>query len=136
MDSILKVAGIILIIICSNVCYSQEEQSPFKKLYDQNGLLIQFLFYSEGDGVHNNGVVVFLTNNNNFDITFSFILVFRATSIDKTENVNGYLSAGERKVGSNEGLYFIPFKNDKSITEVGIKSCKIERRTEGLPIIN
>jgi hypothetical protein len=132
----LKVLGIIIIIVISSVCFSQDNQGPFKKLYDHNGFLVQFLFYSEGDGVHNNGVVIFLTNKNDFDIVYSFTLVFRATSIDKTENVSGYLMAGEKKVGSNEGLYFIPFKDDKSITEVGIKSCKVERRNESSPSIN
>jgi hypothetical protein len=73
---------------------------------------------------------------NEFDIAYGFSLIFRATSIDKTERVNGYLKAGEKKVGSNEGLYFIPFKDDKSITEVGIKSCKVERRSKSSPNIN
>ncbi len=135
MIIILKILSVLLIIY-SSVCFSQDTHSPFKKLYNQSGLLVQFIFYSEGDGVHNNGVVIFLTNKNEFDITYSFSLVFRATTIDKTERVNGYLTAGEKKVGSNEGLYFIPFKDDKSITEVGIKSCKVEKRAESQTIIN
>lgn len=136
MSCISKALCVMVIVICSSTCLSQDTLSPFKKLYDQHGLLVQFLFYSEGDGVHNNGVVIFLTNENEFDISYSFSLIFRATSIDKTEKVSGYLKAGEKKVGSNEGLYFIPFKDDKSITEVGIKSCKIEKHTERQPIIN
>lgn len=136
MSFISRVLGVIIIAACSSVCLSQDEEGPFKTLYNKNGLLVQFLFYSEGDGVHNNGVVLFLTNNNEFDITYSFSIVFRATSVDKAEKVSGFLEAGERKVGSNEGLYFIPFKDDKSITEVGIKSCKIEKHTESSPTIN
>jgi hypothetical protein len=136
MSYISKALGIIIIVTYSSVCFSQDNHGPFKKLYDRNGFIAQFIFYSEGDGVHNNGVVIFLTNKNEFDIAYSFTLVFRATSIDKTEKVNGYLSAGEKKVGSNEGLYFIPFKDDKSITEVGIKSCKVERRSKSLPNFN
>jgi hypothetical protein len=135
MNYISKVMGIIIIVAYSSVWFSQDNQDPFKKLYDQNGLLVQFLFYSEGDGVHNNGVVIFLTNKNEFDIAYSFTLVFRATSIDETETVSGYLKAGERKVGSNEGLYFIPFKDDKSITEVGISKCEVEKQVKGQTII-
>ena len=136
MSRFSKPLGIIIIVAYSSICFSQETPSPFKILYDQNGLLVHFLFYSEGDGVNNNGVVIFLTNKNEFDITYSFTLVFRATSIDKTEGVSGYLLAGERKVGSSEGLYFIPFKDDKTITEVGIKSCKVERSSERQTINN
>jgi len=136
MSYISKALCIMVIVTCSSTCLSQDTLSPFKKLYDKNGLLVEFIFYSEGNGVYNNGVVIFLTNNNEFDITYSFSLIFRATSIDKTEIVSGYLKAGEKKVGSNEGLYFIPFKDDKSITEVGIKSCKVENHTERQSIIN
>ena len=76
MSNISKVLGIIIIVTYSSVCSSQDSHSPFKKLYDRNGFLIQFIFYSEGDGVHNNGVVIFLTNKNEFDITYSFNLGF------------------------------------------------------------
>ena len=136
MNYILMMLSIVIIVTYSSVCFSQDSHGPFKKLYDQNGLLIQFIFYSEGNGVYNNGVVIFLTNRNELDITYSFTLVFRATSIDKTERVRGDLKAGEKKVGSNDGLYFIPFEDDKSITEVGIKSCKVVRHSHGSTNIN
>ena len=131
MNRLLKALSIIIIFISSSVCFPQDDEGPFKTLYDQNGFLVQFLFYSEGNGVHNNGVVIFLTNKNDFDISYSFNLIFRATSIDKTERVSGYLIAGEKKVGSNEGLYFIPFRDDKSITEVGISKCEVEKKSNG-----
>jgi len=136
MSYIIKVLGIIIIVTYSSFYFSQDREDPIKTLYDRNGFFVQFIFYSEGDGVHNNGVVIFLTNKNEFDIAYSFTLVFRATSIDKTEKVRGYLSAGEKKVGSNEGLYFIPFKDDKSITEVGIKSCKVKKHSNSSTNIN
>lgn len=128
MKYISKALSIIVVVAFLCAGFSQDNQGPFKKLYEQNGFLVQFLFYSEGDGVHNNGVVIFLTNKNNFDISYRFNLIFRATSVDKKERVIGYLRAGEKKVGSNDGLYFIPFKNDKSITEVGISKCKVEKK--------
>jgi hypothetical protein len=33
----------------------------------------------------------------------------------------------ERRTGSNDGLYFIPFEDGRSLSEVGIKSCKVRR---------
>ena len=135
VTTILKNLSIILIIY-SSVCTSQDRHSPLTKLYDQNGLLVQFIFYSEGNGVYNNGVVIFLTNKNEFDISYSFNLVFRATPIDKAEKLSGYLKAGERKVGSNDGLYFIPFEDGRSISEVGINRCEVEKHSESSTIIN
>ena len=136
MSYILKILSIIIIVTYSCVCFSHDSHSPFKKLYDQNGLLVQFIFYSEGNGVNNNGVVIFITNKNEIDITYSFNLVFRAITIDKIERISGYLKAGEKRVGSNDGLYFIPFEDDKSISEVGINSCKVEKQYEQPKIIN
>jgi hypothetical protein len=130
MKYISKVLVIIIIVVFTNNCFSQDNQEPLKKLYDQNGLLVQFIYYSEGNGVYNNGIVIFLTNKNEVDITYNFNLVFRTTLIDKTERVSGYLIAGEKKVGSNEGLYFIPFKDGQSITAVGINRCTVEKHSK------
>ncbi len=135
MKYITTALSITVIVACSSVSFPQDDEGPFKTLYDRNGFLVQFLFYSEGNGVHNNGVVIFLTNKNDFDISYRFNLIFRATSIDKTERVSGYLIAGEKKVGSNEGLYFIPFRDDKSITEVGISKCEVEKKSKGQTIL-
>lgn len=130
MNFISKTLSILIFVACTNTCFSQDDQEPLKKLYDQNGFVVQFIYYSEGNGVYNNGVVIFLTNNNEFDISYNFKLVFKTKSIDQSEKVSGHLMAGEKKVGSNEGLYFIPFKDGKSITAVGINSCKIERHSK------
>ena len=131
-----KALSILIFVVYSNACFSQDDQESLKILYDQNGLLVQFIYYSEGNGVYNNGVVIFLTNKNEVDISYNFNLVFRTASIDKTENVNGHLIAGEKKVGSNEGLYFIPFKDEKSITAVGINRCKVEKHSKNKSNIN
>jgi len=131
-----KALCILLIVTYSGFCFPQDIETPIKRLYDQNGFIVQFIFYSEGNGVFNNGVVIFLSNKNEFDIFYSFNLVFRTAMIDKTEKVSGHLKAREKKVGSNEGLYFIPFKNGKSITAVGINSCKVEKRSKSSSNIN
>jgi len=105
----------------------QDEKSPFKKLYDNHGLIVSFLFYSDGDGMENNGVVIYLENKKDYDISFQFTLIFRALNVDRERQVTRTLKANEKRTGSDWGLYFIPFEDGRSLSEVGIKNCKVRR---------
>ena len=97
------------------------------KLYDNHGLIVSFIFYSDGDGIENNGVVIYLENKNDYDISFQFTLIFRALSVDGEKHVSGTLKAKERRTGSSDGLYFLPFEEGRSLSEVGIKGCRVEK---------
>lgn len=109
------------VLICSPA-YSQ-----MKKIVEKDGLGIYFLFYSEGNGVENNGVVIYLENKNNYPIRYTFQLIFRTETGEKEQEVEGLLKAGERKTGSNEGLYFIPFEDKRSIIELGVKKIRVDK---------
>lgn len=98
---------------------------PMKKIVEKEGLGIYFLFYSEGNGIEDNGVVIYLKNENDYKIDYSFQLVFRALELEREQEVKGILKAHERKIGSNDGLYFIPFPDKKSISEVGVRKIKV-----------
>ncbi len=115
---------IILVVIAGGIL---QTSGQMKKIVEKDGLGIYFLFYSEGNGVENNGVVIYLKNENQYPINYSFILMFRADKAEKEREVRGKLKAGERKTGSNEGLYFIPFSDKRSIYEVGVKKIRVEQ---------
>lgn len=106
---------------------SQADNGPFKKLFSGEGFIVSFIFYSEGDGEENNGVVIYLENKNDYKISFEFILIFRAGEVDRVKTIKGEMIALERRTGSNDGLYFIPFEDGRSLSEVGIKNCKVRR---------
>ncbi len=114
-------------LILSNLIIPQNNEGPFKKLYDNHGLIVSFIFYSEGDGEKNNGVVIYLENKNDYNISFQFKLIFRVGAIDRVKTIDGRMIPRERRTGSNDELYFIPFEDGRSLSEVGIKSCKIRR---------
>ena len=114
-------------LIFSNLIVLQNNEDPFKKLYDINGMIVSFIFYCEGDGEKNNGVVIYLENKNNYSISFQFILIFRAGAIDRVRAVDGTMIPREKRTGSNDGLYFIPFEDGRSLSEVGIKGCRVEK---------
>ena len=113
-------------LILSNLIIPQNNEGPFKKLYDNHGLIVSFIFYSEGDGDENNGVVIYLENKNDYNISFKFTLIFRAGAIDRVRTINGRMIPREKRTGSNDELYFIPFEDGRSLSEVGIKSCKVD----------
>jgi hypothetical protein len=118
---------IILVLIAGGI---SQASGQMKKIVEKDGLGIYFLFYSEGNGIEHNGVVIYLKNENQYPINYSFILMFRADQAEKEQEVNGKLKAGERKTGSNEGLYFIPFSDKRSIYEVGVKKIRVEQFEE------
>jgi len=114
-------------LILSNLIIPQNNEGPFKKLYDNYGLIVSFIFYSEGDGDENNGVVIYLENKNDYNILYKFTLIFRAGAIDRVRTINGTMIPRERRTGSNDELYFIPFEDGRSLSEVGIKNCKVRK---------
>lgn len=99
--------------------------NPWKTLYNANGFNVAFIFYSNADSYHD-GIVVKVHNKNNGSIKYSFELIFRSDSLDKKTTVEGILKPGEIKTGSNSKLFWVPFKDGKTISEVGIKGCRIE----------
>ena len=114
-------------LILSNLIIPQNNEGPFKKLYDNYGLIVSFIFYSEGDGDENNGVVIYLENKNDYNISYKFTLIFRADAIDGVKTIDGRMIPRERRTGSNDELYFIPFEDGRSLSEVGIKNCKVRK---------
>ena len=71
-------------------------------------------------------------SENQYPISYNFLLIFRAEQTESEQEVKGTLKAGERKTGSNDGLYFLPFSDKRSIIEVGVKNIKVEKIAEGI----
>ena len=91
------------------------------------GVAFSYVFYREADN-HHNGVVVMLTNTNDYPIQYRFRIVFRSDKKEQVRDVAGKLQAGERKTGSSAGLFWIPFLDGQSIAEIGLRDYHVERR--------
>ena len=116
--------NLLLILLISAVSVADAQM---KKIVEKEGLGIYFLFYSEGNGIEDNGVVIYLKNENNYKISYGFQLVFRALEVESEREVEGMLKAYEGKTGSNDSLYFIPFADKRSISEVGVRKIKVQK---------
>ncbi|MGD8305676.1 MAG: hypothetical protein PVF17_03400 [Ignavibacteria bacterium] len=115
---------ILIFVVVFGLSISADE-GPFTQLYSNHGFDVKFIYYSEGTGTRDNGVVILIVNRSKFKISYSFELVFRTPEKDKSIVVDGILNAGERRTGSEDNLYFLPFKDQSSISEVGIKKVKV-----------
>jgi hypothetical protein len=119
----IKIEAILILILIAVT--NPQANGQMKKIVEKDGLGIYFIFYSEGNGVEHNGVVIYLKNENDYPLSYSFVLIFRADKTEKEQEVKGELKAGEGKTGSNEGLYFIPFADKRSISEVGVTKVRV-----------
>ena len=104
---------------------SQDKNSfPWQLLIDKYGIRIDFIFYNKADN-YNNGIVIKISNMNDYNVNYYFILVFRSENYEKPVEVTGLLLPGEIKTGSSAGLFFIPFKDSRSISEIGIRDFNV-----------
>lgn len=107
---------------------AQNSNTPFKNFFEKYGLDMQFIFYRTGNGVYDNGVNILLKNNNDYGISYKFTLIFRADTLEKHVDADGIMKRREVKTGSNNNLYYIPFDEGQSMTEVGITNIRIKKK--------
>lgn len=89
------------------------------------GVDIAYLYYREADTV-NDGVVIRLANSSDCLVRISFTVVFRSSTREVAVDEAYTLGPGERKTGSNDGLYWIPFQDGESIAEVGLRGLRVD----------
>jgi hypothetical protein len=99
----------------------------WKPLHTHAGVAFYYIFYPRADNVHN-GVVVLIHNTNAYAVDYRFKIVFRSGGAEQVETVQGALEAGQSKTGEPDGLFWIPFQDDRTIEEVGVRGYQITRR--------
>lgn len=125
----MKIIFFLITITQALILAQDSTKNGWAALADKNGLFVEFLFYSEADNT-NNGVVVKLENKNSYSVEYDFDLIFRTENEDKTQNVSGLLLANQVKTGSNDSLFWVPFKNGKFIGEVGLTNLEVDKKKE------
>jgi len=127
--------GVLLLLVCGTV-HAQKKRwadEVWKPIITHEGVAFSYIFYSEADNT-NNGVVVRIDNTNDYPIRYRFRIVFRTwRGEEHTEQVTGTLQAGQMKTGDNDGLFWIPFVDGRSIGEVGLRGYTVEPIRGGVP---
>ncbi len=105
------------------------EHGPWTFLFQKDSVDAYFICYAKADN-HNDGIVVKLVNKNNFKVNYKFDLIFLSDTLKHVVKVAGYLRSKETKTGSTEGLFWVPFKNGNSISDVGIHDFQVIHDTK------
>lgn len=106
-------------------------EEAWKPMLVHEGVAFSYIFYTEADE-HHDGVVVRLINRNDYAVRYRFTMVFRSeTGDERTGQAEGTLQPGELKTGDRAGLFWIPFKDSRSVGEVGLRGWRVTRLDEG-----
>ena len=90
----------------------------------RNGVHFSYIFYARADNA-NNGVVIRLQNRNDHPVRYRFTVIFRSPTQERTAEARGRLGAGEMKTGEPDGLFWIPFDDGDTISEIGLRGIDI-----------
>jgi hypothetical protein len=102
------------------------QEAAWTPIVEREGLAISFIFYSEAEN-RNDGVVVRLRNENDYPVRYAFTIIFRGPEAEATAPVQGTLTPGEMQTGSDSGLFWVPFEDEQSIGEVGLRNLRVTR---------
>ncbi|GEM_PF-4142067 len=100
----------------------------WKPILLHEGVRFEHLFYRAADNA-NKGIVVKRTNHNAYPVHDAF-KVFRPGEAVRVEEVEGDLEAKEIKTGARAGLFRAPFKDGRTIGELGLRGIRITRREQ------
>ncbi|MCL5030291.1 MAG: hypothetical protein M1480_14865 [Bacteroidetes bacterium] len=117
----------VLAFLLHTKSFTQElmpEHGPWTFLFQKDSVTAYFIWYAKADN-KNDGVVVKLVNLNNFKVNYKFDLIFLSDTLKHIIKVEGILKPNETKTGSSQGLFWVPFKNGNSISDVGIHGFTI-----------
>lgn len=98
----------------------------WKPVLNLDGIEVEYIFYAEKESV-DDGVVMKLVNNNDYDVRYSFTVVIRSEDSVFEKKVTGVVKARTLITGDEAGLYWVPFKGGESIGELGIRAYRFRR---------
>jgi len=107
---------------------AQETNSDWawKSILRHEGVEFLYIFYREADS-ENNGVVLKLVNWNEYPVRYRFRIIFRSGQEERFEIVSGEIDAHSMLTGEAAGLFFIPFRDGRTIGEIGLKGYRVDR---------
>ncbi len=116
----------VLLVMCDRA-YAQRfpGEANWTTLLDHEGVIFRYLHYPKADS-ENAGVVMMVENTNEYPVTYAFKAVFRSRNEEAVRLTQGELRSGQRKAGDNDGLFWIPWKDQRPIEEVGLRGFKVK----------
>lgn len=127
-----RTGGLILLILlllggvpCVGTAQPAPDEDAWTPILETEGVHFSYVFYEKADN-HSAGIVMMLRNTNAYAVRYRFRVVFRSGEEEVEEVAEGTLAAHTRKTGDRAGLFWIPFADNRPITEVGLRGYHIE----------
>ena len=101
----------------------------WKGITKQNGVRVEYIFYSEDaeNSIEDDGVVLKLVNSNAYPIRYSFTVIFKSSDRVHEERVTGIIPPESLVTGESAGLYWQPFGKGVSVGEIGLRGLRTRR---------
>lgn len=131
--SLLAAAALGLPTAAAQLSADSLRDAHWTRIYEERGVVFSFIFYREGDNEHN-GVVVRLDNLTDRPARVRFTMVFRSdTSEYVAEPYERLLEPGEMVTGSDQDLWWIPFRDERQVREVGMRAIEVALIDDAAP---
>lgn len=101
-------------------------ESAWTDIVTREGITVAYIFYQKADN-QNNGVVLRLRNHNAYPVRYRFTVIFRGPEGEASAQASGRVPPRSIKTGENDGLFWVPFKDGRSIGEVGLRGLDVRR---------
>lgn len=111
----------------AGMAQSAPDREDWTPILETQGVHFSYIFYEKADN-QSAGIVMMLRNTNAYAVRYRFRVVFRSGKDEMEEEVEGTLAAHARKTGDRAGLFWVPFADNRPITEVGLRGYHIEPR--------
>ena len=113
-----------LALVLRAAAQEKASEKAWKTLLQHQGVTFKYIYYRKADS-QNDGVVLMLENSSDMAVTYTFTIVFWTENEELEANASGRLAPGERRTGDAAGLFWVPFRDGRSIGSIGLRSYKI-----------
>jgi len=126
MIRMLMIGWVAILMVQTTVAQEFPGEHAWKELVVYEGVRFLYVFYPKADAI-NDGVVMMLQNQNDYPIKYRFTIVFESPEGMTSADVEGTMKPLEMKTGDVEGLFWVPFDDERSLGAIRMRKYRITR---------
>ncbi len=126
MIRMLMIGWVAILMVQTTVAQEFPGEHAWKELVVYEGVRFLYVFYPKADAI-NDGVVMMLQNQNDYPIEYRFTIVFESPEGMTSADVEGTMKPLEMKTGDVEGLFWVPFDDERSLGAIRMRKYRITR---------
>ena len=124
MIRILTIGWVAVLMSQTTVAQQFPGEHAWKEIVVYEGVRFLYVFYPRADAL-NDGVVMMLQNQNEYPIQYQFTIIFESPDGNTSTDAMGILKPLEMKTGDAEGLFWVPFEDERSLGAIRMRNYRI-----------